>query len=62
MFLYTEVEAASNVAYGHPLFLKHTFAIHAEFLLDISPLPNPPPLHVLDGFPEVMRAPSAPGR
>ncbi len=47
VFLYTEVDAASGTFYGYPLILQHTFAIHAEFSLDISQLASPPPAHVL---------------
>ncbi|KAI0292853.1 hypothetical protein BC826DRAFT_1105265 [Russula brevipes] len=36
VFLYTENKAASRVASDLPLVLQHTFAVHAEFSLEIS--------------------------
>jgi hypothetical protein len=61
VFLYTEVDSASEAFHGYPLVLQHTFAIHAEFSLDISQLANPPPAHVLDDSPETVPPPSPAG-
>jgi len=61
VFLYTEVDSASEAFHGYPLVLQHTFAIHAKFSLDISQLARPPPAHV-DGSPETMPPPSPAGR
>ncbi|KAF8491842.1 DNase I-like protein, partial [Russula emetica] len=58
VFLYTEVDSASEAFHGYPLVLQHTFAIHAEFSLDISQLASPPPAHVPDESPETMPPPS----
>jgi hypothetical protein len=62
VFLYTEVDSASEAFHGYPLVLQHTFAIHTEFSLDISQLPSPPPADVLDGSTETIPPPSPAGR
>jgi len=62
VFIYTEVDTASEAFHAYPLALQHTFAIHAGFSLEISQLAKPPPAHVLDGFPEIMLPPSPAGR
>jgi hypothetical protein len=62
VFFYTEVDSASNAFHGYPLILQHTFAIHAEFSLDISQLASPPPAHALDGPLETTPPPSPAGR
>jgi hypothetical protein len=62
VFLYTEVDSASETSHVYPLALEHTFAIHGEFSLDISQLASPTPAHVPDGSSETVPPPSPPGR
>lgn len=62
VFLYTEVDSASEDFHGYPLVLQHTFAIHPGFSLDFSQLASPPPAHVLDGSPETMPPPPPAGQ
>jgi hypothetical protein len=62
VFLYTEVDSASEAFHDYPLVLQHTFAIRGGFSLDISQLASPRPAHVLDGSSETIPPPSPAGR
>jgi hypothetical protein len=58
VFLYTENKAASRAASDLPLVLQHTFAVHAEFSLEISQFATSSSAHTPGGRAETEPFPS----